>query len=170
MSRLLAGLAVLPLGTLLAACQADVSQDIAALPEASAPSITAPESPMESAPVCADDDFANRDWRELGSPDTAILKDSEGLELSLRSSELPPTSAERYNAAVEICPGILLVIAHEGTTRFVALEEMTWSEGPTLTHSGTTDQISANGVASGGPTWGIRDAVIVDQAKIFTRQ
>ena len=167
MSRLLAGLAALPLGTLLAACQADVSQDIAALPEASAPSITAPESPTPSAPVCADDDFANRDWRELGSPDTAILKDSEGLELSLRSSELPPTSAERYNAAVEICPGILLVIAHEGTTRFVALEEMTWSEGPTLTHSGTTDQISANGVASGGPTWGIRDAVIVDQALMY---
>jgi hypothetical protein len=107
--RLLSGLSLLPLGALLAACQADISRDIDALPAAPAPSVT---------------------------------------------------SAERYNAAVGICPGILLVIAHEGTSRFIALEEMTWSEGPTLRHSGATDRISADGVASGGPTWGIRDVEI----------
>ena len=165
--RLLSGLSLLPLGALLAACQADISRDIDALPAAPAPSVTSPEFPETSVPVCAEEDFADRDWRELGSPDTATLADSEGLELSLRVAELPPTSAERYNAAVEICPGILLVIAHEGTSRFIALEEMTWSEGPTLRHSGATDRISADGVASGGPTWGIRDALIIDQALVY---
>jgi hypothetical protein len=117
--------------------------------------------------VCREDAFADRDWRELGNPQTSTASDSEGLELALRSSDLPPTSAERYNAAVEICPGILLVIAHEGTSHFVALDDMTWSEGPPLGHSGATERLSVDGVNSGGPTWGIRDALIVDDALVY---
>lgn len=165
--RLLGSLALVQVGALLAACQTDISEDIAALPAASAPTIAPPEASEGSLPPCTAENFADRDWRELGSTEATTLTDSEGLELSLRSSELPPTSAERYNAAVEICPGILLAIAHDGTSHFIALDEMTWSAGPTLSHSGAIDKIPADGVASGGPTWGIRDAVIVQQALIY---
>jgi hypothetical protein len=160
-------LATLPVVALLASCVANVEDTIASLPEAPAP-VIAPSDPTDQpAFVCSDDDFANRDWRELGSPQSSTVLDSEGVELALRSSALPPTPAERYNAAVEICPGILLVMAHEGTSRFIALGDMTWSEGPTLRHSGTTERISVDGVNSGGPTWGIRDALIVEDALVY---
>ena len=165
--RILRALATLPLVALLASCAPNVDNTITSLPEAPAPVITEPDSPEETTPLCTDEDFAGREWRELGAPQNSTLVDSEGLELALRTSELPPVAAERYNAAVEICPGILLVIAHEGTSRFVALEEMTWSEGPDLSISGTTDRISVDGVASGGSTWGIRDALIVEDALVY---
>ena len=165
--RTLTAVASLAAVALLASCAPSVENTITSLPEAPAPAIAPPDSPEDPAPLCTEGNFASREWRELASPQSSTVVDSEGLELTLRSSELPPVAAERYNAAVEICPGILLVIAHEGTSRFIALDEMTWSEGPTLSHSGTTDRISADGVASGGPTWGIRDALIVEDALIY---
>lgn len=160
-------LATLAISTSLASCTPDLENTIASLPEAPAPAVSPPSESEGEALLCPKNAFAEHEWRELGNSQSSLVSDSEGLDLTLRSSDLPPTAAERYNAGVEVCPGILLVIAHEGTSRFIAIDEMTWSEGPRLSHSGSTERISADGVNSGGPTWGIRDAVLVEDALVY---
>lgn len=108
---------------------------------------------------CETWDTEELEWRELTGVATSIVSDSDGLDFTVTRASLPEGPASRYNAAIEICPGFLWVLAHEGTSRFIALKDRVWANGPTLTTSGETGTIPVKGVASGGPTWGFRDAI-----------
>ncbi len=101
------------------------------------------------------------EWRELTGLTTSTVSDPEGPDITVTSLELPQGQASRYNAAIEVCPGFLWVISHEGASRFLAIEDGAWTDGPSLPTSGETGAISARGVSSGGPVWGFRDAVAV---------
>ena len=113
------------------------------------------------AEACDTWDTEGLEWRELTGVATSIVSDSERLDVAVTRASLPEGPASRYNAAIEVCPGFLWVLAHEGTSRFVALNDNVWATGPTLSTSGETGAIPARGVASGGPTWGFRDAIAV---------
>jgi hypothetical protein len=164
---------MLPVVLTLGACQVEPNGGLSELPGATPPAVTSDSS--NERPTSPDLDELCRgwnpsalEWRELGSRSTQTLTDSAGLDVTVDSAALPPTEAERYNAGVEICPGIHLVITHDGDTRFVALEQFTWAEGPTLSHSGETGPLDVTGVAAGGPTWGIRDALIVGTHLLYS--
>jgi len=113
------------------------------------------------AEACEAWDTDGLEWRELTGVATSIVSDSEGGDFTVTRASLPDGPASRYNAAIEICPGFLWVLSHEGTSRFLALEDRVWAMGPTLATSGETGTIPVRGVASGGPVWGFRDAIAV---------
>ena len=116
------------------------------------------------AEACSTWDLERLEWRELGSTKTSTISDSEGREVVVSEAPLPPGPASRYNAAIEVCPGFLWILSHEGTSRFISVDTTVWAEGPTLSTSGETGKISAPGIASGGPAWGFRDALAVGDA------
>ena len=134
-----------------------------------APAEQAPTTTRDSAiplfaEACTNWDTGQLEWRELGSSTTSTLSDPSGVEIEVSQTPLPYGPASRYNAAVEICPGFLWILSHEGTSRFTALVTAVWAEGPTLTTSGEVGGISVRGVSAGGPVWGFRDALIVGNA------
>lgn len=153
----------------LSGCQAP--SPVAEAPPAPipAPSEQTPTTTRDSAiplfaEACDTWDTGQLEWRELGSSTTSTVSEPSGFEIEVRQTPLPSGPASRYNAAVEICPGFLWVLSHEGTSRFVALDTEVWAAGPTLTTSGETGNISVRGVSAGGPAWGFRDALAVGNA------
>ena len=113
------------------------------------------------AEACESWDTQELEWRELTGVATSSLSDPGGTEILVTSAALPEGPASRYNAAIEVCPGFLWVLSHEGTSRFIAVEDKVWAAGPTVATSGETGSIQARGVSSGGPVWGFRDALAV---------
>jgi glucose/arabinose dehydrogenase len=99
------------------------------------------------------------EWRKLLKTSSKIISDSAGVEAVLSSSSLPSSAASRYNTGVEICPGFIWIVTHAGESRFISLTNQTWSEGPKLQTSGSTEDIGASGVESGGSVWGFRGSV-----------
>ena len=154
---------------LLSGCQAP--SPVAEAPPSPVPAPTEQAPPTADntaiplfAEACATWDTEQLEWRELGSPTTSTVSDPSGFEIEVRQTPLPPGPASRYNAAIEICPGFLWILSHEGTSRFVALDTAVWAEGPTLMTSGETRNVSVRGVSAGGPVWGFRDALTVGDA------
>lgn len=113
------------------------------------------------AEACNTWDTEQLEWRELASATVSSVSGGEDREIALTSTPLPPGPAGRYNAAIEVCPGFLWILSHEGTSRFISLDTAVWAEGPTLATRGETGSISTRGAASGGPAWGFRDALAV---------
>jgi hypothetical protein len=113
------------------------------------------------AEACETWDTQGLEWRELTGVTTATVFDEDGLAVTVTGASLPIGPASRYNAAIEVCPGFLWVISHEGTSHYVALGDSVWALGPTLATSGETGTIPVRGVTSGGPVWGFRDSVAV---------
>ena len=125
-------------------------------------SLEAPQSSSQNlkfSQACAKWDPSDMEWRKLLKPSSKIISDSAGVEAVLSSSSLPSSVASRYNTGVEICPGFLWIVTHAGETRFISLTNQTWSEGPKLQTSGSTDEIGVSGVESGGAVWGFRGSV-----------
>jgi glucose/arabinose dehydrogenase len=120
-------------------------------------SIKAPQATFSKA--CAQWDLSALEWRELLDTSSENVTDSAGVEAVLSRSSLPSSGANRYNTGVEICPGFLWVVTHAGESRFISLADRTWSEGPKLETSGSTENIAAAGVESGGAVWGFRGSV-----------
>ena len=151
---------------ILSACSSDSSVEPSSLPLTPAPSLEVPDTDATQSVIsaCETWDVEALEWRALPEPSDTEVRDSNGNTVSVSRSPLPPADAERYNVGVEVCPDILLVIAHEGTSRYVSLEDWSWAEGPQFAPSGETSRIAAAGVSSGGPTWGFRDGLLVDDA------
>ena len=145
----------------LSACAS--TQDPKAEPPSPPPASLKPtESSSENlkfSQACAKWDPSDLEWRKLLSPYSKIVSDSVGVEAVLSSSSLPSSAATRYNTGVEICPGFLWIVTHAGESRFISLSNQTWSEGPKLQTSGSTEDIRVSGVESGGAVWGFRGSV-----------
>jgi hypothetical protein len=123
--------------------------------EVDSPTLT----PSAFSAACEAWDPGALEWRELSGQTQEEASDDAGLQVSLSRSSLPPSEASRYNAGVEICPDFLWIVTHAGESRFVSLADHTWAEAPRLSPSGSTDNIGATGVESGGPVWGFRGAL-----------
>lgn len=118
------------------------------------------ESPLAKfSKACAQWDLSTLEWRELLDTSSENISDSAGVEAVLSRSSLPSSGADRYNTGVEICPGFLWIVTHAGESKFISLTDQTWSEGPKLETSGSTENIGAPGVESGGAVWGFRGSV-----------
>lgn len=126
------------------------------------PSLAAPKASSENSKfseACAQWDPSLLEWRKLLDASSKTVSDSVGVEAVLSRSSLPSSEANRYNTGVEICPGFLWIVTHAGESRFISLTDQTWSEGPKLETSGSTENIGAPGVESGGAVWGFRGSV-----------
>jgi len=158
---------VLGLTLVLGACQAagPVAQAPAPPPPSSTEDVGDTTAGVTEIPAFAQacDTWNAEDlqWRELTGVATSSVSDPGGTDILVTSAALPNGPASRYNAAIEVCPGFLWILSHEGTSRFIAVEDRVWAAGPTLATSGETRSISARGVSSGGPVWGFRDALAV---------
>ena len=125
-------------------------------------SLDAPQSSsgnLKFSEACAQWDPSALEWRSLLDSSSNNVTDSSGVEVNLSSSSLPNSEASRYNTGIEICPGFLWIVTHAGESRFISLIDQTWSEGPKLKTSGSTENIGASGVESGGEVWGFRGSV-----------
>lgn len=109
--------------------------------------------------ACEQWDPSSLEWRELSNPSQRDVSDDSGVDVVLSRFSLPRSEAARYNTGVEICPGFLWIVTHAGESRFISLVDQTWSAGPELQTSGSTENIGASGVASGGEVWGFRGSV-----------
>lgn len=109
--------------------------------------------------ACAQWNPGALEWRALRDSFTNNVTDSSGVEAVLSRSSLPSSGSSRYNTGIEICPEFLWIVTHAGESRFISLADQTWSEGPKLTTSGSTENIGASGVESGGEVWGFRGSV-----------
>lgn len=125
-------------------------------------SLEAPQSSTENpkfSEACAKWDPSLLEWRELLDASSKTVTDSTGVEAILSRSSLPSSESNRYNTGIEICPGFLWIVTHAGESRFISLTDQTWSSGPKLATSGSTENIGAPGVESGGAVWGFRGSV-----------
>lgn len=125
-------------------------------------SLEAPQASLENlkfSQACAKWDPSDLEWRNLPNTSSKNVSDSSGVEAVLSGSSLPNSGASRYNTGVEICPGFLWIVTHAGESRFISLTNQSWSQGPTLETSGSTENIGASGVESGGEVWGFRSSV-----------
>lgn len=120
-------------------------------------SMDAPQAKFSQA--CAQWDLSALEWRALGDSSSTNVSDSAGIEAVLSRSSLPSSGADRYNTGVEICPRFLWIVTHTGESKFISLTDQTWSKGPKLETSGSTEDIGALGVESGGAVWGFRGSV-----------
>lgn len=98
-------------------------------------------------------------WRELTNTSLRNVSDDSGVNVVLSRASMPRSAATRYNTGVEVCPGFLWIVTHAGESRFISLIDQTWSAGPQLQTSGSTENIGASGVESGGEVWGFRGSV-----------
>lgn len=114
---------------------------------------------LQFSKACQTWDTSLLGWRELSGNSQKNVSDDSGVEVVLSSNSLPRSAASRYNTGIEICPGFLWIVTHAGESRFIALGDKTWSEGPTLETVGSTANIGASGVVSGGEVWGFRGSV-----------
>ena len=103
--------------------------------------------------VCVSFEPGQREWFELEK-----ISGSLGNDAVVSRFVLPASEASRYNTVLEVCPGLWFVLTHTGESRLLDLDEGIWSRGPTLSPSGSTRSLSAPGVESGGPTWGMKSA------------
>lgn len=116
-----------------------------------------PDSTSAFSEACQEWMPGTLEWRELSVGQDESADDAGGQVLITRSS-LPPSAASRYNAGVEICPGLLWIVNLSGESRFLSVADGSWATGPSVKTSGRTDNIGSPGVESGGPVWGFRDA------------
>ena len=146
---------------LVSACASAPGPEVAPPARPSA-SLQAPQSSSENpkfSQACTRWDPSLLEWRKLLDASSKNVSDSTGIEAVLSRSSLPSSAANRYNTGVEICPGFLWIVTHAGESRFISLADQTWSVGPKLETSGSTENIGASGVESGGAVWGFRGSV-----------
>ena len=150
---------VVALATLLAASGCALGATSAPAPTSAPPPEPPSEPSLDTTEVaaCPGWEPASRDWFALDeAPGGGGV---EGLEAVFA---LPASSAARYNTLVEVCDDLWWVLNHQGETRFIETTSARWSVGPVVAPSGSTEQIAAAGVSSGGPTWGFRDSTATD--------
>ena len=152
---------------LVSSCSGPVDSQIESLPLAPAPTLDTPmdtkgDSPDPAPSSCDTWNPEALEWRQLETPRSQESSTTQDAGIAISRTALPPVEAERYNVGVEVCPEILLVITHDGSSRFVSLQDWSWASGPTFETSGETERVNADGVSSGGPTWGFRDGLIAD--------
>ena len=155
----------------LSACQTPAEAppapgDQASSGEAQDEQTTDPSSSMPSAnkapSFCDTFDPAALSWFELGAEDSSSAKTNQGVSITVSSIRLPDASASRYNTLSEICPGFFVAITHEGEARLIALEDRTWAELPAIEPAGELRNPPAPGIEGGGPVWGFRDSLAVN--------
>lgn len=119
-----------------------------------------PDAAQPAVSFCDEFDPSTLDWFELGLGDPSTISTERGIELQVQRGDLPPSSAERYNTLVEVCPGFHLATTFDGQTALIALDEDRYAPTSALTPAGELGSVEAPGVVAGGPTWGFRDSVI----------
>ena len=113
---------------------------------------------------CEEFDPSNLSWFDLGGTEESPRSFESGTQVLVSQTRLPDVSASRFNTIAEVCPGFFLVITYDGDTRLLALGDDKWAELPTLTTAGELRGPVAPGVDAGGPVWGFRDSLVVDDA------
>ena len=120
---------------------------------------TSGAAPAPSA--CANFDPASLEWFELGLGDSQPISTDAGVTLQISRTNLPSTSAERYNTIVEVCPGFHLANTFDGQTVLLSIAEDRYALAAPLRPAGSLDNPQDPGVIGGGPTWGFRDSLVV---------
>lgn len=160
-SRKLFGAQAVVLALVLSACAVAPGPEVRPPNPPSASTETPQASPesLQFSTACASWDPSSLQWRELSGNSQRSVSDDAGVAVVLSRSSLPSSAASRYNTGVEICPGFLWIVTHAGESRFISLSDRTWAEGPKLETTGSTENIAASGVISGGEVWGFRGSV-----------
>ena len=121
-----------------------------------------PVTPEEQPSFCETFTPSTLNWFELGTDNPNPEQTEAGESVYVSSTRLPAASASRYNTLSEICPGFFLTLTHEGEGRIIALNEDKWAELPALETAGELRDPPSRGVDGGGPVWGFRDSLTVN--------
>jgi len=131
-------------------------------PSASEENTDGPVTPEEQPSFCETFTPSTLNWFELGTDNPNPEQTEAGESVYVSSTRLPAASASRYNTLSEICPGFFLTLTHEGEGRIIALNEDKWAELPVLKTAGELRDPPSRGVDGGGPVWGFRDSLTVN--------